>query len=269
MIKNVRNRLARRILDGLPREVVAGVYPLYSLAVDRSFVRARHSQGVWFIRRRSTWFARQDLPLRPDRALDTSDHPAFAFSEPKPGDTVLQIGAATGEELERLVETVEQDGLIVAVEANPFTFAVLTEVIRRNGWSNVVPLAAAYLPGSRWTTIETGENLLANAIGTSHGVVVGTVDGPAISELLEARGGPDRVIINVEGGERSIVPELLASMGPAAVVVSCHDFRADRGDGEEFRTAATVEAAMRSAGYRVRRVDSGTDWHRSWMEGQR
>ena len=45
----------------------------------------------------------------------------------------------------------------------------------------------------------------------------------------------------------------------AAVCVACHDFRADRGEGEEFRTRPFAETFLRQHGFEIFRRESHPD----------
>ena len=58
--------------------------------------------------------------------------------------------------------------------------------------------------------------------------------------------------LNIEGSETAALrgaSELLSRT--RLVAVACHDFRADRGDGERFRTRAEVRRLLESAGFEV------------------
>jgi hypothetical protein len=44
-----------------------------------------------------------------------------------------------------------------------------------------------------------------------------------------------------------------------ALCIACHDFRADRGEGVEFRTRAFSEAFLRKHGFEVIRRESHPD----------
>ena len=58
--------------------------------------------------------------------------------------------------------------------------------------------------------------------------------------------------MNIEGAEAKALEEMQRSFGIIrALCISCHDFRANQGDGEQFRTKALVQAAVNSAGFRT------------------
>lgn len=67
----------------------------------------------------------------------------------------------------------------------------------------------------------------------------------------------DLLKMNVEGAEVALLDHI--DLGDVArIAVAVHDFRADRGDGEQFRTRARVTAILESAGFEIRRLPY--DW---------
>jgi hypothetical protein len=91
-------------------------------------------------------------------------------------------------------------------------------------------------------------------------------DGPATPASLEveafpfdeirARHGIERIDflkMNIEGAERFALrgmPETLQRVRHACI--AAHDFRAERGEGEEFRTHDFVVETLQAAGFRIK-----------------
>jgi hypothetical protein len=62
----------------------------------------------------------------------------------------------------------------------------------------------------------------------------------------------DFLKMNIEGAEAKAPEGMQRSFGIIrALCISCHDFRANQGDGEQFRTKALVQAAVKAAGFRT------------------
>jgi hypothetical protein len=58
--------------------------------------------------------------------------------------------------------------------------------------------------------------------------------------------------MNIEGAEALAIEGMTQSFPIIrALCISCHDFRANRGDGEFFRTKAFVERRLQAAGFRI------------------
>jgi hypothetical protein len=58
--------------------------------------------------------------------------------------------------------------------------------------------------------------------------------------------------MNIEGAERLALPGCKEAIGRARFVcIAAHDFRANRGEGEDFRTLAFVWQFLTNAGFRL------------------
>jgi hypothetical protein len=100
---------------------------------------------------------------------------------------------------------------------------------------------------------------------------VGGVEVPALSlpDLLaqENVSHVDLLKVNIEGAERPLFAALTTSdvRSIRHIAVSCHDFRADSGDGESYRTGAAVDRDLARLGYQVtRRPTDPRPWVRDY-----
>jgi hypothetical protein len=58
--------------------------------------------------------------------------------------------------------------------------------------------------------------------------------------------------MNIEGAERRALPGCRDALGRArSVCIAAHDFRAARGEGEDFRTLAFVREFLTAAGFEL------------------
>lgn len=62
--------------------------------------------------------------------------------------------------------------------------------------------------------------------------------------------------MNIEGAEINILPLVLDSMQVERVIVSAHDFRADRGEGENYRTRDIVISILNERNFVCESIDS-------------
>jgi FkbM family methyltransferase len=67
----------------------------------------------------------------------------WEYMRPKRGDIFIDIGAHIGKYTMQAAKIVGNEGIVIAIEAEPTTFKALTEGVASNGFSNVVTLNLA------------------------------------------------------------------------------------------------------------------------------
>jgi hypothetical protein len=79
------------------------------------------------------------------------------------------------------------------------------------------------------------------------------------------------VKINIEGAERSALEGMTTVISRVRnICVACHDFKADRGEGEFFRTREFVEGFLRERGFALeRRTDDPRGYVRDHVVASR
>ncbi len=187
--------------------------------------------------------------------------------QPKAGDTVVDLGSGVGEEVVILSELVGPSGRVVAVEAHPETYQCLVQTVVRSELTNVTPVHCAIADVDGTAVINTTDNHLANSIFAGEGERVPEI---SLETLCRDVTQIDFLRSNIEGAER------LAIRGPALAkvlnaCVSCHDFAANDGQGEHFRTSAEVRAALEEAGFSISEgLDAaGKPWLQYYLYAER
>ncbi len=176
------------------------------------------------------------------------------FYRPQPGDVVIDVGAGRGEDTMAFSQVVGDTGRVLAIEAHPQSFELLQDFCRRNGLRNVTPLHVAVMdrPG-RVRMSQSGQWYdAAITLGDDPSGI--EVRGASLDEICQEAGfsGISFVKMNIEGAERHALEGMQSVLKQLkAICVACHDFRADRGDGEEFRTRAFVERVLTEHGFRL------------------
>lgn len=193
----------------------------------------------------------------------------FAKWFPPAGSTVIDLGVGIGAEAVWLLQRVPLRRY-VAVDTEPHLFPALVETSAQfPGILFPVPFAVGEAPRIAISDFNRADYLGGGGIGETRRQI------PMISweRLLELANVErvDLLKMNVEGAETAI----LESLDPQAmeavqrVIVSCHDFRASRGESNAFRTRSEVTRMLTSLGYRISQFAHGKDWADDWLFAER
>lgn len=250
--------LSRRILDMLqPRLNVRWLAALFSVMVTvkrRERCTVRYSAGEWIHRYRTGTVVRPYVGGASVSLQDRTTWETFLYAyRPKPGDTIVDLGAGVGGEARLLSRLVGPSGRVISVEAHPRMFNCLQRTIELNNLSNVTPVHRAMMGVRGIAFIED-----RTAYGGSGMTADADNSLPVLCEPLGdlvARLEIDRIDLlkmNIEGAELTVLEsarELLPRV--ANLVVSCHDFKADRGGPDWQRTYNGVRTLLTEAGYEL------------------
>jgi len=221
--------------------------------------------GVWVRRVGADYFPDPDLFAREpnwerwasqaNKYLRDAEDYWFHLYKPQPGDVIVDIGAGRGEDVFAFSRAVGAAGRVWAIEPHPVSFAALGKLCELNRLSNVTALNCAAMDRAAELQIETLPVWESNYVrggapsATSHRVLAARFDD------LAAQYGIDRIDflkMNIEGAEQQALPSCAESLKRTHFVcVAAHDFRADRGEGEAFRTRAFIKEFLRAAGFRI------------------
>jgi FkbM family methyltransferase len=203
-------------------------------------------------------------------AVDTKEF-WLLYYQPKEGDVIVDLGAGRGENTFTFSKAVGRTGRVIAIEAHPLSYTILKNFCALNHLTNVTALQVALMdkPGkvriveseSSWTgnTVQYGKS-------SSYKVRAATLDDLSEELSLERI---DFLKMNIEGAERYALPGAQAVMPRIKqICVACHDFRADLGHGERFRTRAFVGGFLREYGFTLTsRPDDSRDYVRDHIFG--
>lgn len=195
-----------------------------------------------------------------------------SFYRPGPGDVVVDVGAGIGEDAVVFSRIVGDTGQVIAIEAHPATCSMLEATVRESGLANVRPLQLAIADQDGSLFIGDDDHHLANSVIARNqgGVEVKAQSLDSLAAEL-GLGRIDFLKMNIEGAERLAVLGM-ERIAPQVrnVAISCHDFIADGGGGDEFRTREEVTATLRKLGFETRRRDdSAHPWTRDVVFGAR
>ena len=265
----------RVIYRALNRRGTRGILALLGSAIKtlqyRRFCRVRYADGRWLHFHPDGVLVEREIHLAKISELDsmTRDYWFHGYT-PRAGDVVIDVGAGSGWETRMLSQLVGDRGRVIAIEAHPATFACLQETVRLNGLRNVTAICCA--AGDREGSIEISDQTThqGNTIVTGGGGL--KISMRTLEEICAAEGISHIAFLkmNIEGAERVAVPGLggMASRTDH-VAISCHDFKADYGQGEDFRTKAAVSECLTKFGFQISTRNDSREWVRDYVYGRR
>jgi len=191
----------------------------------------------------------------PQKYLRDADDYWFHVYKPRPGDAIVDIGAGRGEDVFAFSRAVGPGGRVWAIEPHPVSYLALRKFCEWNKLDNVTTLnyACVETPGSlQIETLPVWESNFVRSGDASANSY--PVQGQRFDEIAREQGIEhiEFLKMNIEGAERMALPGCMESLARARYAcVAAHDFRANRGEGEEFRTLGFVREFMAGAGFRL------------------
>ncbi|MGA2130938.1 MAG: FkbM family methyltransferase [Bryobacteraceae bacterium] len=220
--------------------------------------------GIWVRRVGPDYFPDPDMfrTATPDWArwtgqsrkyLRDADDYWFHLYKPRAGDTIVDIGAGRGEDVFAFSRALGPEGRVWAIEPHPVSFAVLGKLCQLNRLANVKVINCAGMDRAADLQIETLPVWESNYVRTGQASPSSfPVRGVRFDDLAAdlGIGGIDFLKMNIEGAERWALPGCEQALRRTRYVcIAAHDFRAARGEGEEFRTLEFVKQFLAAAGF--------------------
>jgi FkbM family methyltransferase len=212
-------------------------------------------EGDWYNCRREVTFVSPELNVSSWKAVQSAVMNFWCYNyKLRAGDTVIDIGAGIGDEVVVFSKLVGKQGRVIAIEAHPYTYRCLLKTIEVNRLDNVIAINAAVSDKEGYLTISDEDNLLSSSIAAGTGTV--KVQARTLENILRQTGCTriDLIKMNIEGAETAALEGMreILRITPH-IVVSCHDFKADRGESSAFRTYAGVHQILVDSGFQLRR----------------
>ena len=211
-------------------------------------------EGDWYNRRREMTLVSPELSVASWSEVQSAVIDYWCHNyKPQLGDTVIDIGAGIGDDAVAFSRFVGVTGRVIAIEAHPRTYRCLLKTIKANRIDNVIAVNAAVSDNEGYITISSGENYLSNSVHAGMGIV--NVKAHTLAHILKQTGNSrvDLLKMNIEGAETAALVGMMDILPAIShVVVSCHDFKADRDEGAEFRTYENVHRLLVGSGFGLR-----------------
>jgi len=177
----------------------------------------------------------------------------FHVYQPHAGDVIVDIGAGRGEDVFAFSRAVGPQGKVFAIEPHPVSFAALEKLCEHNHLHNVTTVNRACVEAPADLEIETLPVWESNYVRSGAGSPTSfPVKGVRFDDLCE-EWKIDRIDflkMNIEGAERMALPGCRRALDRTSYVcIAAHDFRAARGEGDQFRTLAFVREFLTGCGF--------------------
>jgi FkbM family methyltransferase len=240
------------------RTLLAFVATVTMTVRERRRCYARYHDQMWIHVHRGRSIVESQVMISPPETLDAAvEELNFHDYRPRAGDVVVDAGAGVGRETALLSTLVGPTGRVLSLEAHPATRAMLDEMVRRNGLSNVTTFGIA-LSGSDGTLVISDDMDLheANRVASDGPGI--EVEAQSLATFLDQNGidHVDYLKANIEGAELASIEAFADRLEQIDhLCVSCHDFVADRTGDESFRTMRRVREILEDAGFEVNRRD--------------
>jgi FkbM family methyltransferase len=228
-----------------------------------------YDDGCWIHRFGNDAFAdwqpatKRNLPL----ALSRARKRWLSFYQPKPGETVIEVGAGIGIESILYSRAVGANGRVIAIEAHPRTYSCLVKTCEYSSLTNVKPLNIALVDREQLVSIEDSGQHIGNAIVPGAGGRF-QVRGRNLDDVCAELGVGDIGVIrmNIEGAEKFAIQGMNGVIGRIAhAVISCHDFKADRTGNDFFRTKKVVTEFLLDRGFQIVPMPAEEPWAKDYV----
>jgi hypothetical protein len=184
---------------------------------------------------------------------------------PRQGDQVVDFGLGYGAEALYLAD-VSPGVRYLGIEPQPMLYELACNTLAQLGPDyQVSPFVVTDLPRMHFSSALGYGAVGADETGC---VEVSTMPWPAFKARC-GLGRIDLLKINIEGAERPLLEHIEDFSEIRRLVVSCHDFRADHGHGEYFRTKAYVTERLSALGYTLKFFDFSINWADGYVYAER
>lgn len=185
----------------------------------------------------------------------------FKHYLPKNGDTVIDLGAGYGEEAVWLAERSPKVNYY-GLEIQPVIYECLANTYNQLGKTfQCFP----YAIGDSTDLKMNSQFSYASSTQKTEGYI--HIPSKKWTDFLKERqiNSIDLVKMNIEGAEKYFFQSLEDSKNIKRFIISCHDFRANSGDGEHYRTKAAVTEMLKNKGYSITTFNYGKGWSEDWI----
>jgi len=193
------------------------------------------------------------------------DNILYGHYMPKAGDQVVDFGLGYGAEALYLADKVPGVHYL-GVEPQPVVYELVCNTFQPLGENFRV---SPYVVTDEERVLFSSQFGYGAVGADEHGCVeVGTLPWAKFVERYDLK-RIDLMKINIEGAERPLLAHIDDFSAVRRLIVSCHDFRAEHGHGEYFRTKAYVIERLSALGFDLKFFNFGINWADDFVYAER
>jgi len=185
----------------------------------------------------------------------------YHYYQPQSGDTVVDLGAGYGEEAIYL-SNITSGFRYIGVEAQPVIYECLANTFNDAGDEFI---ATPYVITDRDMVKFVSQRSYA-AVGE---IPKAYIEVPTISwdnflkryDIKQI----DLLKMNIEGAEKDIIQNITDFSIVKRFIISCHDFRAENGEGDFYRSRDIVTKTLKKNGFTIRSFNYSINWADDWI----
>ncbi len=251
------------------RFILAVAGTAYTTLRARKFCRV-HYEDAWVHNFPNAVLVEPEILLPLHSELENISADAWTYRyKPGEGDIVLDVGAGTGWDTLYFSRLVGVSGKVISIEAHPRTFSCLRRMCLLNQLENVALLNLAVTAMESDVFISDRIAHQANTIMDEDKGI--RVRGRDLDSIVSALALPriDLLKVNIEGAERLAIAGMSETIRKTRYVcISCHDFLADQGEGDQLRTKTEVSSFLEQCGFEIEtRASDGRPYVRDIVYG--
>lgn len=204
-------------------------------------------------------YPRHYLPEKDIRWL--CENIIYHYYTPKANEQVVDLGAGYGDEA-IFLKKVSPSIKYLAVEAQPVIYECLSNTFSHLGDQyRASPFVISTEKDVRFVS-----QYSYAAVGS---VEKGYIEIPTLTWVeFVARYNIDNIDLlkmNIEGAEKNLISSIDDFSMIKRLIISCHDFRANNGDGEFFRSKEIVLKKLQENNYKIQSFNFGIRWADDWI----
>lgn len=184
---------------------------------------------------------------------------------PNNNDTVLDLGAGYGEESVWLHKNSPSINYI-GVEVQPVIYECLSNTYNELSENfSCYPYAITDMDHLK---LGSQFSYASSATSNNNYIYIPTISWADFLTKTNTK-KIDLFKMNIEGAEKDILQNIDDFSLIKRFIISCHDFRANHGEGEHFRSKAIVTDILEKNGYSLKTFDYGINWADDWIYAER